>query len=204
MSNYNNIQFTNKEIREKIINNTLLMIKRRHNNNDNNIQDILSKIKNKDDPIIKFEFLGEKYSLNILNTKISSILSKSPLDDYLTNNISERKLIIIKNPSKRVIKQIIKGYKNAEFFYFHELIDDIMKKLFIPKHILLTDDEIENLTEKIKINELSKIFDTDPMSRYYNAKKNNVFKIIRPNLTSGESIFYRIVVPGNINNIYLD
>ena len=40
------------------------------------------------------------------------------------------------------------------------------------------------------------------MSRYYNAKVGDIFKIIRPSLTAGKNIFYRKVVLGNINQLF--
>jgi DNA-directed RNA polymerase subunit H (RpoH/RPB5) len=40
------------------------------------------------------------------------------------------------------------------------------------------------------------------MARYYNAKVGNIFKIIRPSLSSGTSIFYRRVMHGSLDIIY--
>ena len=41
---------------------------------------------------------------------------------------------------------------------------------------------------------MPKINFSDPIARYYNAKIEDVFRIIRPSPTSGKSIFYRRVV----------
>ena len=40
------------------------------------------------------------------------------------------------------------------------------------------------------------------VARYYNAKVNDIFKILRPNITSGYSVFYRVVVNGKIDNLF--
>lgn len=37
------------------------------------------------------------------------------------------------------------------------------------------------------------------MARYYGAKLNDVFRIIRPNINSGTSIYYRLVIPGSMD-----
>ena len=49
------------------------------------------------------------------------------------------------------------------------------------------------------LNELGRIYSTDIMTRYYGAKHNDVFRIIRPNINSGTSVYYRLVIPGNLD-----
>ena len=191
-----------KEINKTIVNNVLLMLKRRNNiskktfdiykNNDDNIENIFN-IKEGDN----------KFSIYIINSILNSIISKSSLDEYLNNNIDIRKIIVIKTPSKRTIKQLLNNYENVEFFFLHEMLEDLPSKKFIPKHILLNEKESSLLNEKIKLNELSKIRVYDPMARYYNAKIKDVFKIIRPNLTTVEEVFYRIVIEDKIDSMFL-
>ena len=45
---------------------------------------------------------------------------------------------------------------------------------------------------------MKKILVNDPVARFYNAKVGDLFKIIRPSITSGKDIDYRIVIPGEI------
>ena len=108
----------------------------------------------------------------------------------------------MKDPTKRSAKQITYEYQNSNFFFEYEMMEDIPSKMFIPEHILLSDKEKKDFLEIFKENELSKITDTDMMSRYYNAKVGDIFKIIRPSLTAGKNIFYRKVVLGNINQLF--
>jgi DNA-directed RNA polymerase subunit H (RpoH/RPB5) len=42
-----------------------------------------------------------------------------------------------------------------------------------------------------------KILLTDMMVRYYGAKIGDIFRIIRPSMTSGKNVFYRRVVNGS-------
>ncbi len=36
------------------------------------------------------------------------------------------------------------------------------------------------------------------MARYYGAKLNDVFRIIRPNISCGTAIYYRLVITGTM------
>ena len=38
----------------------------------------------------------------------------------------------------------------------------------------------------------------DPVARFYGAKVGDLFKIIRPSVTSGKEIDFRLVIPGEI------
>ena len=75
--------------------------------------------------------------------------------------ICAHKIIIIKECSKRAIKQILLEYKNAEFFFEHEMLEDIPSKIIIPKHQLLSKDEVDELLTKFDENELSIIYNTN-------------------------------------------
>jgi DNA-directed RNA polymerase I, II, and III subunit RPABC1 len=108
----------------------------------------------------------------------------------------------MKDPSKKTAKQITSEYPNSEIFFEYEMMEDIPSKLFIPEHILLTNEEKKEFLEIFKENELAKINDTDMMSRYYAAQVGDIFKIVRPSLTAGKNVFYRKVVSGNINQLF--
>lgn len=198
-----NVEYSTKEISSNILYNTLKMLVRRKNlksgdkifNDNKDIFIEKGEIDFKDDN-------NKKFSLYLNSSKISSIVQGSQLDDYLKNNLDVQKIIIIKDPSKKVVKQIMTEYTNAEIFMEHELMEDIPSKFFIPEHQLLSDDEKKNLLETFKDNELAKINDTDAMSRYYGAKPEDIFRIIRPSITAGYNIFYRRVVSGNINQLF--
>lgn len=158
-------------------------------------EDEYSKIKeeiNKNNTI--FEIKSIKYSINLLDGKIASIVQGTPLDDYLSSNVDIHKIIVSKDVSKKVVKQIVSDYINTEFFFEHEMMEDIPSKVFIPKHELLLNDEKEELLSKFSENELSRIYITDIMSRYYNAKVGDIFRIIRPSTLCGINVFYRKVV----------
>ena len=197
-----NFLLNNKEINSNIVKNVLLMLKRRQKIDDvdsifNSLQDDINST-----TVFKFTSNNNKFGINILNSKLNSIISKSPLDEYLNSNLDVHKIIIIDNPSKRAVKQLYSSYQNCEFFFLREMIEDICAKVFVPQHIVLNNEDKDDLLKRFKLKDLSKILSTDVMSRYYDAKVDDVFKIIRPNITTGHSIFYRVVVNGKIDNLF--
>lgn len=75
---------------------------------------------------------------------------------------------------------------------------DISKHSFVPKHIKLTEEEVQDLLTKynVSIKQLPAIHKTDPSIRELNAKIGDVIKIMRKSQTAGEYLFYRAVVNG--------
>lgn len=198
-----NVEYSTKEVSQVVLENVLKMLVRR--NNISKHEKLLEELK--DDFVSKglVDFKDEnnqKISINLSNVKLSSIVQGSPLDDYLRNNLDVHKIIIMREPSKKVVKQIMNDYPNSEIFFEYEMMEDIPSKIFIPEHQLLTDEEKKNILETFKESELAKINDTDIMSRYYLAKFGDIFRIIRPSITAGKNIFYRRVVVGSLNQLF--
>lgn len=74
---------------------------------------------------------------------------------------------------------------------------NILEHELVPKHIILSEEEKEELMKKYGITkpkQLPRILSTDPVIRAINAKPGDVVKIIRKSPTAGESIYYRLVV----------
>ena len=194
------ITMNNKEKLSEVFHNFLKMLKRRK---------LIDKIDTYNNKYLN-SFINEKtvtfnkISIYAINSKISSVQNNSPLDEYLKNNIEIKKFVLIDKPTKRTVKQIMnpKLYFNCEFFFLHEFLEDIPSKNFIPKHYLLTEEDKNELSKNIDLNTLSRILKTDTMCRYYGAKIDDVLKIIRPNLTCGDSICYKIVIKGNIDKMF--
>ncbi len=202
MSDLTNVIMNQKEIIQISLENLAKMFHRRKYIKNDNFDDKII------DEIIKnnmhnFELDGKKLSINFINTDLKNISSGSALDDYLSKNLNYHKVIISKSFNKKVYKQIMDNYKNSEIFSFHVFLEDIIQKDFIPEHQLLNEEQKKELGSTFNLNDLSKIYDTDMMVRYYGAKINDVFRIIRPSLTSGNSICYRIVIPGNLDNLFI-
>lgn len=189
MSLSQSVEYNSNEKIKIIVTNVLKMLERR------------GLIKSADDIFKKLDLTSEiikfdKTSIYILDAKIGSVSSNSSLSNYLTNNVDHHKILIFDEINKKLISQIL-SYKNTEFFLKYEMMIDIESVNFVPKHILLNDNEKKEYLSKFNDTELSKIFNTDPMSRYYNAKVGDIFKIIRPSITAGKNIFFRKVISGS-------
>jgi len=75
---------------------------------------------------------------------------------------------------------------------------NIEKHELVPKHVILSEKEKEELLKKygIELGQLPRILTSDPMVKLLNAKVGDVIKIIRKSPTAGETIYYRVVVKG--------
>lgn len=74
---------------------------------------------------------------------------------------------------------------------------DILQHNLVPEHIILTDEEAEEvlLEKNITEDQLPKILPNDPVVKAINAKEGDILKIIRNSETAGTFISYRIVRP---------
>jgi DNA-directed RNA polymerase I, II, and III subunit RPABC1 len=193
-----NVEYNSKEINSIIIENVLKMIERRGliKSWSDSLKKISGDVTNK--TIFDIE-LKDKTNLGIylVHAKLTSIVQGTPLDEYLSNNIDIHKIVIAKDVAKKVVKQIVSEYTNAEFFFETEMLEDIPSKIFIPEHQIISQEERTELLSKFSESELARILLTDMMSRYYGAKIGDIFRIIRPSFTAGKNVFYRRVVHGS-------
>lgn len=186
-----------------IIENVLKMIHRRGYINKSSIKTLTEKLQDKSLSNDIFDFDDDsknKWSLNIIQSKLNSVNKGSPLEDYFLNNLDTKKIIVVNKPSKKLVKQIINNFK-GEVFNEYEMLEDIPSKVIVPKHQLLSEKEKNDFLESYNYSEISKIHSTETMARYYNMKIDDIVKITRVSPTSGESIAYRHVVKGNLDLI---
>ena len=196
MAELSNVELNLKEMNKIIITNIGKLFHRRNYIKNSELpEQIINNIIN--DKLYNFELDGKQLSINIYNQDLKNISQNSPIDDYLSKNLDIHKFLLVKSFSKKTYSQVTKEYKNAEIFTIFEMLEDIPAKEIIPQHILLNADEKKELLDSFGLNELGRIYSNDMMARYYGAKVNDVFRIIRPNLNSGLSVYYRLVVPGN-------
>ncbi len=190
------VEYSPKELVHIIMLNTLKMLERRKL--IKSWEDSLKKLDDFTKNEFEIELLDKtKYGIYMITAKLSSIVQKTPLDEYLSNNVNTHKIIIARDVAKKVVKQIVNEYTNAEFFFENELLEDIPSKFFIPEHQLLIEDEKAEVLSKFGETELAKILVTDAMARHFGAKVGDIFRIIRPSTTAGKNIFYRRVTNGS-------
>jgi DNA-directed RNA polymerase I, II, and III subunit RPABC1 len=193
-----NVEYNNKEINQIVMENVLKMLERRNliNSWEAEYKKLGDDVASKTIHTIQIK---DKTNVGIylVNAKLTSIVQGTPLDEYLSNNIDVHKIIIARDVAKKVVKQIVGEYKNAEFFFESEMLEDIPSKIFIPEHEIINDEERTELLSKFSEAELARILLTDMMSRYYGAKIGDIFRITRPSFTAGKNVFYRRVVNGS-------
>lgn len=201
--NLTRVTYDMKETNNILVKNILHMFERRGilDNYESEYESIKETIE--PNKVIKTKLNnGSNALIYLINDKVSSVTQNSPIDEFLSSNTNLKKIVVINEPSKKAFKQIMENYPNSEPFFQNEFMEDIPSKDIIPEHRLLNSDEKDELTQVIDSKNLKKIFTTDMMSRYFNAKVNDIFRINRMNTTSGNGIDYRVVVPGKIDMLF--
>lgn len=202
MENIKNVELNKKEKNRIILENIVKMLIRRNKLKDTNlttkVDDVVSGFDDKMKTIFKSDVDNSKIGIIFAPEGMSTIKKAINFEEFLVKNENLYKIVIIKDINKKVLKQILQ-FKQTEVWWEDELLEDIISKTIIPKHIVLTEKEREIFLQNYKMKELSTIFSTDIMARYYKMKINDVVRIVRPSNTSGNSIFYRLVRQGPLD-----
>jgi DNA-directed RNA polymerase subunit H (RpoH/RPB5) len=139
--------------------------------------------------------------IKLLYHKIGATVSKtSLLGEFLYSKKDIPKIVIVTAATNKLREQVKVDFPFSEIFLEKEMLINIVDHISVPYHQLLNEEESKKLiTEyEIKKKELPRIFVTDPIARYYNAKVGKIFRIIRPSETSVDSPYIRLVVKGFI------
>jgi DNA-directed RNA polymerase I, II, and III subunit RPABC1 len=175
-----------------------ILIERKYT--DKSIDDIYTKMINSltDDELL-FTLDNKKYGIKFVSAFLTTIKKEVSIENFLNKNSDTHKFIIINKLSDRAIKQILE-YQSTEVFTMNELLIVIIDHDIVPLHILLTEDEKSKYFMEFNHHprDMKKILTNDPIARFYGAKVGDLFKIIRPSITSGKEIDYRLVIPGDI------
>lgn len=136
----------------------------------------------------------------LLDQKISTITKTSIIGEYIYKSPKEHKIIIVQDITQRARLSIQQSFPLVEVFLKRELMFNLIESIYVPKHILLSNDDASRFISEygVQKKELPRIFISDPVARYYHAKIGQIFQIIRPSETSGFSNYYRIVVNDSV------
>jgi DNA-directed RNA polymerase I, II, and III subunit RPABC1 len=135
------------------------------------------------------------YDYNKNLTKKDLDLMMEEIQGEKTNNPDINMIFILKiNPSKNNMEMLEKIH-NVEIFWQDQLTFNPTKHFLVPKHIPLTNEEVEEVLKKYKCkkSQLPKLSTSDVIAKYYGMKPDSVFKIIRNSSSMGEHIYYRHV-----------
>ena len=206
MEQLGNIVKNDKDIRIEILNNIVRMCNNRglieEKNMKNIVDNFVKKDKTSNEHVFNFKTKNNKnVSIKFIGGKLTTIRRISNIDEFFVKNKNNKKIIVVKDMNQKAYKQFME-YKDTEVFWERELLINIVEHDIVPEHILLDEEQKEEYLKSynIKKNEMSRIYVTDPISRYYNAKIGDIFKIIRMSISSGYAIHYRLVVNHSLFN----
>jgi len=127
----------------------------------------------------------------MIDSKITSLKKIDNIDEILLNK--KKKIFIVNSIQNKIWEVLIQN--NIEVFHYYEFLISLVDHDLVPDHILLTNNDKDEFLNLYK-NQLSKvpfILQSDPITRYYNAQVDDIFKIKRVSPTTGISYYYRIV-----------
>jgi len=158
--------------------------------NNKNIDIFIDNEIKKEKAYIHFHNEIKNFSKNDLKNIMQNIISK-----YNDQNINLI-LILREKENSAISKELSKDtYKNVEIFLRKNMVFNVTKHVYVPKHIILTKDEEKEVLEKYYTTKgkLPKMPKSDPIAKYYGMKSEQVCKIIRKSPEVGEYIYYRVV-----------
>lgn len=154
------------------------------------------EVKNEDGHTIRVIFSLHK-TLRVKN--ITELIE----DEYATNLKENDDLIfIVKDDMNQTMKDYIKNlyYSERRFvtlFYLPVLQFNILEHSFVPKHIVLSDDQKNNVYKQYNIQDdemLPEISRFDPVAMVIGLRPGQLCRIIRTSKTAIQSDYYRICV----------
>lgn len=200
MYNLVDLTYSEQQKNEIIIENFVKMLYNRNYFINSNLNELIkSGIKNYSNYETVVKYNNEEFYLKIIPYKLNTINKSEDIESFLNNYIDHKKIFVILPGSTKIEKQLLE-FNNTEVFNDVDLLVNIIDNNLIPKHILLTDEEANNILNEYKINKdnLQRILSGDRIAKYYNVKAGQIVKIIRPSITAGEEIIYRVCVNGKI------
>jgi DNA-directed RNA polymerase I, II, and III subunit RPABC1 len=166
------------------------------------LEEFIIKYDNKNlDIYIDDTILQQKIYVHFHNELKS--FSKSDLKNIMSKIISTYSdpniniiLLLRDKENSAVSKELMKEmYLKVEVFLKKRMVFNITRHQFVPKHIILNEEEEKEILEKYNTSKskLPKISKNDPIAKYYGMKPDQICKIIRWSPEVGETNYYRLV-----------
>jgi len=198
------IDLSTDEIRTRIIKNVLYMLSYRGVIDENDVEKLTKKLTSSLPLEDIYEVNAkEKFYIKLYEQEIMAINKNSDILKFLKKYNSENKILIVKEITNKPKQYIIQHFDKVEIFIGYEFMICLAKQVLVPKHILLNDEQKQEYLDTYRVHpkDMEKIFVTDPMARYFNAKLGQVFRVERPSPTSGTAVAYRYVVKPIIDKV---
>jgi DNA-directed RNA polymerase I, II, and III subunit RPABC1 len=186
---------------------------------DRPLQTLKSMLKSRGITAEEFESVGnpldetKMYTLGgvlIIFSEKTRITEKE-LNNFFTfaseNNYTAGMIIISSTKASEKVLEVLRHYISnrenplAQIFFVSHLNFDISQHRKVPKHRVITDDEVQTMMKKFNIKELSnlpKIDCQDAMAKWIGARPGDVIEVTGMCVSSGENTRYRYCVP----NVY--
>ena len=134
----------------------------------------------------------DKIAVKLLFRKITTIRKIEDIEEFLDKYKDHYRFIIVSKITPKAYKQFIE-YNNLEVFFDDDLLVNKIDHVFVPKHILLTQEEQDQIRKEygFKRIEIGIIKESDPIARYYNLKPGQIIRIERPSVNSGITVYFR-------------
>jgi DNA-directed RNA polymerase subunit H (RpoH/RPB5) len=146
-----------------------------------------------------------------LDSKFKGTASvKEQINEIYEKHISTKDTLIIININRLLMKVGAKEKTDEDFVndlyttrnYFIQLFGlenfliNVNKHHFIPKHRILSSQEVQDLLNKYNctVKNLPTIKRDDPQAKYIGLRLKQICEIIRENITSGITVHYRVCV----------
>jgi DNA-directed RNA polymerase subunit H (RpoH/RPB5) len=194
------LQKSPNEIKKIVLTNIITMLTNRNSLDKKDIGKSIKELLTSDNEnIYKISTIkdGDNY-IFYYPYRVTSVSKTSDIHNFLNTYKNYHKITIFKEISKKAIDHIKNNYgkfSKVEIFLEEELMIDLVSYILVPKHIVLSPKEIEEVYKKYNCDkkQIPLMLKNDPIAKYYNLSSGDVCRIIRPSITSGESISYRMV-----------
>lgn len=151
-----------------------------------------------------YDLQNKDYFIKIFTTKVTNF-KKSGLQNLYNTNKDKNIIFIIDSISSKLYSEIIESYSNIEIFLITDIIHNPFNNVLQSKYELLSLEEIKQLRNDYNIYNsklFPKIKKSDIITRCFNAKVDDIFKITRFNPLFGKDIYYRVVVNSNYDDMF--
>lgn len=138
--------------------------------------------------------------IKILPQKITGISKASNIGEFILSHKNSPKIIIVNSITANAKDNVYNDFQYSEVFLERDLMINVVDHVSVPHHELLSDSDTKKVLEEylVKKKNMPKIYVNDAISRYFNAKVGQIFRIIRPSETSGLAPYHRLVIKGNV------
>lgn len=140
------------------------------------------------------QFVGNVVMVRIVHIDVKGLTKLPVIKDFLLNYKMNHKILVFDGISDKA-KATLNSTPNTECFIESFFMLNILEYIDSPKYEILSTDEANQVIDSylMKKNEMMKILTIDPIVSYFNLRRGDVLRIIRPSSQSGNNIAYRIV-----------